>query len=349
MENVADFACSLLESGRPLVLAKIVVQGGSAPRGAGSQMAVASDGRIAGTIGGGLLEARAISQSLELLRSGGSRWLRFDPSHQQAAPTEMICGGAVEVLLDLLLPQQETVALFNRWRRVLAEGRGGLLVTRFDGAGSLTGATTHGLLLPGGERLGSLRLPDDLMLELMQAYRHLSGLKRVDLAQGRLLVEPALPADPLFIFGAGHVALPTARLAAMVGFRVEVVDDRAEFANRQRFPDARALHVVPDFGRALEGLAVDSRSGIVILTRGHLYDRAVLAQALRSPARYIGMLGSRRKREAIYASLLGEGFTAADLGRVHSPIGLAIGAESPEEIAVSIVGELIRERAGLAE
>jgi xanthine dehydrogenase accessory factor len=128
-------------------------------------------------------------------------------------------------------------------------------------------------------------------------------------------------------------------------FFTVVLDDRKEFANRQRFTDADEIVVLPSFETAFESHLFDPDSYIVIVTRGHSHDKTVLAQALQTNAGYIGMIGSRRKRNIIYRKLLDENFSQADIDRVHSPIGLKIGAETPEEIAVSIVAELIQKRA----
>jgi len=130
-----------------------------------------------------------------------------------------------------------------------------------------------------------------------------------------------------------------------VGFRVVVVDDRAEFANAERFPDAGNVRVIDDFNHVLKDFDIDADSYIIIVTREHLYDRVVLEQALKTDAGYIGMIASRRKRNAIYQALLASDVKEEELARVHSPIGLDIGGETPEEIAVSIVAELIQERA----
>jgi xanthine dehydrogenase accessory factor len=132
----------------------------------------------------------------------------------------------------------------------------------------------------------------------------------------------------------------------LVGFRVVVVDDRPEYATAERFPDASRLAVVQGFDRAFGGLEIDADSYIVIFTRGHQFDRTVLEQALGTGAGYIGMISSRRKREAIYQALEVAGFERGRLEQVHSPIGIDIGAETPEEIAVSIVAELIKVRSG---
>jgi xanthine dehydrogenase accessory factor len=157
-------------------------------------------------------------------------------------------------------------------------------------------------------------------------------------------MNPVRKTKTLYCFGAGHVAKPTAHIAALVGFRVVVVDDRAEFSNIERFPDARDVRVIDDFTHALKDFDINGDSFIVIFTRGHMLDRVVLEQALKTNAGYIGMIASRKKIDSIYQALLIEGVTKEELERVHWPIGLDIGAETPEEIAVSIVAELIKER-----
>jgi xanthine dehydrogenase accessory factor len=149
----------------------------------------------------------------------------------------------------------------------------------------------------------------------------------------------------VYIFGAGHVARQLARLTKMADFYTVVLDDREEFANRRRFTNSDEIVVLESFEAAFEDRAFDSHSYIVIVTRGHSHDKTVLAQALQTTAGYIGMIGSRRKRDIIYQKLLAEKFSQADIDRVHCPIGLDIGAETPEEIAVSIVAELILKRA----
>ena len=147
----------------------------------------------------------------------------------------------------------------------------------------------------------------------------------------------------MYLFGAGHICTFVAPLAKMVGFRVAVIDDREEFANRERFPNADEIIVCP-FADAFDRIAISANAYVAIVTRGHLHDRDVLNAALQTDAGYIGMIGSRRKRDIIYASLMKEGFSAARLKEVHSPIGADIGGETPEEIAISIVAELIAER-----
>jgi len=161
----------------------------------------------------------------------------------------------------------------------------------------------------------------------------------------RFLVEPLREGGTVYIFGAGHVSQKIAPLSESVGFKTVVLDDRTDFANRERFPEPIEVRVIDSF-KMLPQLEIDDNSYLVILTRGHLFDRHVLEQVLRSGAAYVGMIGSRTKRDLTYDEMVAEGFTREELSRVFCPIGTAIGAETPEELAVSIVGELIKVRAG---
>jgi xanthine dehydrogenase accessory factor len=164
------------------------------------------------------------------------------------------------------------------------------------------------------------------------------------LGERRILVEPLQHGGRLLVFGAGHCSQSLAPLAESVGFRVEVLDDREEFASRAYFSEPTEVVVLESFAR-LPDLGVDENSYLVIMTRGHLNDMVVLEQSLRTRAGYIGMIGSPRKRNKIYEELLKRGFSRDDFARVHAPIGVEIQAETPEEIAISIVGELINVRA----
>ncbi|MDA8126971.1 MAG: XdhC/CoxI family protein [Deltaproteobacteria bacterium] len=158
-----------------------------------------------------------------------------------------------------------------------------------------------------------------------------------------VFIEPLLASPTLFVFGGGHISLPLARIAKLVDFRIVVIDDRPEFANAERFPEA-AETISGDLAAAMERLAVNGSSYIVIVTRGHQHDAQALEWAAQTDAAYVGMIGSRKKIRTIFDYLLTRGVTQAQLDRVHSPIGLPIGGETPEEIAVSIVAELIQVR-----
>jgi len=155
-----------------------------------------------------------------------------------------------------------------------------------------------------------------------------------------IFIEPILPPPTLYIFGAGHISLAISKMAKMAGFRVVVIDDRAEFANPNRFPEADQI-VVEDFSTSLPRLRINDSSYIAIVTRGHQFDEEVLEWAARTEACYIGMIGSKRKNQVVFEDLRSKGISRDKLEQVHAPIGLDIGAETPEEIAVSIVAELI--------
>ena len=161
-----------------------------------------------------------------------------------------------------------------------------------------------------------------------------------------IYLEPILPVQTLYLFGAGHVSANVYRAARMAGFEVVVVDDRDSYANRGRFPDAKDVYA-DDFERILSQLAPNHSSYLVIVTRGHRDDMRVLRWAVETPAKYIGMIGSQRKVIAIYKQLEKEGIPAEKLARVYAPVGIDIGAITPEEIAIAIVAEMIAIRRGI--
>jgi xanthine dehydrogenase accessory factor len=155
-----------------------------------------------------------------------------------------------------------------------------------------------------------------------------------------IFIEPVVPAAELYIFGAGHISLSLAKAARLAGFEITVVDDRESYANLHRFPEAKAVHA-EDYDAVLPKLNPGENAYLVIVTRGHRDDMRVLRWAVRTRAKYIGMIGSQRKVLSIYKELQKEGVARGALERVHAPVGLAIGAILPEEIAISIVAELI--------
>ena len=158
-----------------------------------------------------------------------------------------------------------------------------------------------------------------------------------------IFIEPVLPPALLYIFGAGHVAYNLYKIATIAGFEVTVIDDRESYANRERFPEAREV-IADDFDAVTARLSVPEGAYIVIVTRGHRDDMRILRWAIDARARYLGMIGSRRKTIAIYKELERQGIPAGKFANVHAPVGLEIGAVTPEEIAVAIVAEMIAER-----
>ena len=349
MNPIAETAANLLHDRNTFVLATIVSRHGSAPRTAGTRMIVTDDGRAIGTIGGGLLEARVLQKARDVLASGVPVMMPFDMTHSDVAGMDMICGGRLEVLLEIVTPESTAATVIESWSKAAAASEPSFFLTMVRISAGTVAAITHGLQQHDRSICGDLDLDPHTLASVIRDCGKLKGLHTANLGEGLLLIEPIIPAETVYVFGAGHVAQPTARLAKMVGFSVCVIDDRIEFANSDRFPDADEVRVIKEFDVALKGLTIDSRGYVVIVTRGHLHDRTVLMQALRTEAAYIGMIGSRRKRDHIFNSLLKEGFTESDLKRVCAPIGLDIGAESCEEIGISIVAEMVHARAQARE
>lgn len=353
MKEIFETIDQLFERDGSAVLATIIRQAGPAPRGTGTKCLIMDDGSFVGTIGGGILEARTLEKAREVFDSGLPVRLYFSLEGTDVAETDMLCGGRVEVFLEPISAlNQVHVAVFQEAGKDLSQGGGGLLVTLIDRERWQDGESPKLFLGKNGERTGSLPKAkgiEDLLakrLGKIMRSRQLSLFSMNDDEENpvEVLAEPVIAASFLYVFGAGHVSKQIVPLANLVGFHVVVIDDREEFADPRLFPEAKEIRYIP-FEGAMERLAIDKSSFVVIVTRGHMHDKTVLAQSLKTGAKYIGMIGSRRKRDIIYEKLLEEGFTKQDIDRVYSPIGLDICAETPEEIAVSIVAELIKVRA----
>ncbi len=252
--NIYEEIVKLQREGRRGAVATIVNSRGSIPSFQSAKMLVRDDGSIAGTIGGGCVEAEVWQAAREVMEEEKPRTLTFNLNNNPKYDTGLVCGGTLEIF-----------------------------------------------------------------------------------------IEPVLPPALLYIFGAGHVAYNLYKIAGIAGFEVIVVDDRESYANRERFPDAREV-IAADFDGATQRLNVPESAYIVIVTRGHRDDMRVLRWALNANARYLGMIGSRRKTIAIYKELETEGVSADKFGQVHAPVGLEIGAITPEEIAIAIVAEMIAVR-----
>lgn len=244
----------LRKEGRRGALATIINVRGSIPSFETAKMLVREDGTIAGTIGGGCVEAEVWEVAREVMKNEKPQTLNFNLNNNPRYDTGLVCGGTLEVF-----------------------------------------------------------------------------------------VEPVLPVSTLYIFGAGHVSFSLYKVARMAGFDVVITDDRETYANRERFPDARDIYA-DEYETVMSQLAPNDTSYIVIVTRGHRDDMRVLRWAAETPARYIGMIGSQRKTISIYKELEKEGIAAEKLARVYAPVGIDIGAITPEEIAISIVAELIARR-----
>ena len=345
-DDIYRRAAEILESGRSLVLATLVSAAGSTPRDAGAGMLVLPDGSIVGTIGGGLIEARVTAQAVEALWEKRSALRSFNLSAQPGGEG-MLCGGRAEVLLQFLDgATDDSAKVFRALAEAAKSSAAAARLSVIDERGGAFAVSTC-LLTDGKVVAGAFPEVD----EAGRLLRGAAAARRIELqtptAGLRIYVEPFRPAVTALIFGAGHVSLALAPVCRAVGFHTVVLDDREEYASKERFPQADQVLAVESFERACEWETLEADDFVLIITRGHAHDLTVLRKALRTRAGYLGMIGSIRKREVLFAGLKAEGFTDDDLKRVHSPIGLAIGAEGPEEIAVSITAELIRERAAL--
>ena len=325
MERILRKLREELEAGRPAVLCRVIAARGSVPRGAGAAMLALADGGALGTVGGGAVERQALAQAEELLRRGRSETASYTLAPNEVRDIGMVCGGDVRLFFQYFNPRVPAhLALVSAALEAMREPVDSLLITRL-------GDPWQGGLWDRERGLrfweGELPLPPP----------------RVPTLAGDLYLEPLGRAETLYLVGAGHVGLALAALLPGLGFRLVVMDSRPHVLTRENLPQASRLILgaYEDFSREI---TVGEGDYVVVMTPGHQGDYAVLRQALRTPAGYIGCIGSRRKAALTRELLRADGFSQGDLDRIHCPIGLAIGAETPEEIAVSIAAELIAHR-----
>ena len=353
MISVWKEAINLFEEGQDFCLATIISLHGSSPRHVGAKFLVKKDGSSIGTIGGGLFEAEVIVAAVEALRVKSSILLDFSFTGNDSSSDRMLCGGSAHVFIEFHSTLDNSRrAIYESLIRLSLGGLSGFLVTPVPRQAGLMSTDAQVSLLcdETGHIQGELAAQSEVVSELKS--RKFSGvpeLVRIDHLKSNAFVEHFYPEPTVFIFGAGHVGVSVAHMASYAGFRVTMVDDRDEFANFDRVPDADHIVVVNSFEKCMSKLSVGSQSYLVIVTRGHSQDMTVLHQALQTPAQYVGMIGSRRKIKLIFEGLIKEGVSEDQLDRVHAPIGLPIGGETPEEIAVSIVAELIQVKQGASK
>ena len=308
MRMIFENLLALLDRGEDAVLVTVVLAQGSTPRGAGSQLLAGREGLMAGTIGGGPGEAQALAFAAELLREGRSAVRRLELRH--GGELDSVCGGEQTVLFQRI-PRDS-----GSWRSVAQEGLKRLEAHR-----------SGWLALEAGA--------DPALLEAGPAG---------PVWDGERLTFPLPVGERVVVFGGGHCALALVPVLRSVGFRVAVFDDRPEFACKERFPEAEAV-VCRAYTDIAGGLELTAEDYAVVMTSGHSHDFEVEEQLLRRPLRYVGVMGSRTKTAYVNGRLREAGISEEATRRVHTPIGTAIKAVTPEEIAVSITGELIYERA----
>ncbi len=358
--KVFQFALENLKSGEPIILATIIRQSGSSPRGKGARMVLNRSGKLIGSIGGGQLEENIKKSFESILTSKKASVSTFTLSESEAESLEMICGGSVSILVEPILPDQtDLISMFQAIVETMQAQRHGWLISQLP-VEDQKQANKYGFISSKGVVSGNLTLDfqiesgflqniklDDLNSNWVNFENGLRSSQEINSNLGVYFVEPIGKLSSCYIIGAGHIASKLAPLTSLVGFSTIVLDDRPDYVSLERFPSADKRIVVDGFQDVISQISVEPDSFIVIVTRGHNSDRDVLAQALNTPAAYIGMIGSRRKIALTFESLQKQGFSQERLQKVHTPIGLSIGAETPEEIAVSIVAEMIQVRANL--
>jgi xanthine dehydrogenase accessory factor len=314
VRDVLDEVKTWLDAGDPVALATVISTWGSAPRPAGSRMAISRSGNIAGSVSGGCLEGEVFEQAQAVLKGKPAQLFHYGVSDDLAWTVGLSCGGEIDVLVE---------PLNDVHRHLIA---------------ALESETPVVLETDVGASPGARELLEASTAEARQLLETENPVRR----DGEFL-EPFPRPPELFIFGGSHVAIPLTRLARALGFRITVVDARSKFAEADRFPEARrVIHAWPD--EVLNELPMDSSTYIVILTHDPKFDDPTITAALKGHPRYIGAIGSRKTHRERVARLTAAGVSTDDLARVHAPIGLDLGAQTAEETALAIVAEMVAVR-----
>lgn len=327
-----------LQRGEHLVLVTVVDSEGAVPRGAGARMLVSRAGRLAGTVGGGLVEYKSILLAQAMLSQAapdrGSREENF--ALQQSGPDSlgMVCGGKVRVRLQELQNSPALEASLSEIRTALEQAMPSLLVQDVEAGDN-----------PFRVFYREAAAPDvrDQDKEQVQA-RDKAAVQRYREQPSRYLLEDLVSPGIVYIFGGGHVAQALVPILTSVFFTCVVLEDREEFLDPSLFPEAKAVQRVDFSAIDLQLTAADYAC---IMTRGHSYDLVLQEQVLHSPVRYIGVIGSRSKRRYVEEQLRQRGISDADLARVYTPIGVPVGGNTPQEIAISITAQLLQLRNGV--
>ena len=349
-----------LQSGETVAMATIVKRKGSVPREVGAKMLVHRGGKISGTVGGGCGEAEVWRSALNVIDTQRPTIVQVDLTEEIAMESQGVCGGIFDVFVQpwhsMAIPGQPGMQDFAQAINDGLEGEKAIvLVTVIAAGGAWRSCIGQQLLVhENSETFGALALPGaPASFQLIEASQKAiaAGKPHVEKVTGpanawaEVFIEPFVPNPVLLIAGAGHIAGPLAALAHLMNFSVSVTDDRASFASRERFPTAKQL-LVGDIESILRNYPITPRTHIVLVTRAHAHDVQGLRAIIDSPAAYIGMIGSQRRVWAVFKLLHDEGVPAEKLARVRAPIGLDFGGSTPEEIALSIMAEIIMLRHG---
>ncbi|MEE2656069.1 MAG: XdhC family protein [Chloroflexota bacterium] len=350
MQDVFHETARALERGEACVLATVVQTAGSTPQKPGAKLLVREDGSGVGTLGGGCVEGDIWFAAKALLRSGGSTEVReYELTEEIAARDGLICGGTMYFLLD---PIREPGEFLGQVQQVEQAYKGGTSV----GIATLTVVPSDSALNVGaklfiqepGQTQGSLGV-EELDQEVLAKARELIPNGKCDYlitnTGFEIFVETYTTPPTLVIMGGGHISKALSVLAQPLGYQIHIVDDRPEFANAERFPGA-ASTTVADYDIGLNQIPMNANTAIVVATRGHKYDDMAAEAAVLSPAGYVGILGSKRKNLMIYEELFRKGIPEERIRAVRAPVGLDLGGQTPEEIALSIMAEIVAVRLG---
>lgn len=318
--------------GEDVALATVVRTWGSGPRGAGAKMAMTRDARIAGSVSGGCVESAVVEQGREVLETGKPKLLRFGVTDETAWNVGLSCGGTIEVFVETL-----TDAVYGALRSAFEEERAVAKATVIK-----------------GEPLGQTLVVDDdtstsdesAMAEAARRALDAGRSEQVALDDVEVFIDVELPPPVLVMVGGVHVAVALTSMADALGYRTIIVDPRGVFGSEERFPHAgEIIREWPD--KALKKLAINRSTAIATLTHDPKLDDPALEVALPSQAFYVGALGSKRTQEKRRRRLVERGLTEDELARLHAPIGLPIGSRSPEEIALSVMAQIVATRNGV--
>lgn len=370
MSKVRSWIGNKLKAGQRIVLAAVTSASGSTARGNDALMAMDEWGALIGTVGGGFAESQAITEMQALFAplAPRARDLRLDLS-SEASQSHMACGGSLTIHLERIEPNQESAgSILACFSLVDSGSSSGVAITypadEKDAYGGISAALAENYSIIE-HKSDAKNAYARLQCAIFYAKPSFYGAAEIP-AQEQSIVAPSqglrnerifwlgFAPDPImYIFGAGHVGLATCEAASLAGFNVVMTDDRPELLTAERFPRAHMLRRIESFAAPLAPafgappIDPGPQDCALILTRKPEIDKEMLASLLRTRAGYIGLIGSKTKRDGIFSSLREDGFSEADLARVHAPIGLAIGARTPEEIAISILAEIVAVRAGI--
>ena len=333
-----------LEKGQNFALCTIIERHGSVPREVGARMLVRPDGSISGTIGGGSGEHEIIQDAIAALQKGENPVRDYSLVGEQGLDSPAICGGRFSVLISLWQPEND-LFLAREAADGLKAGMTRFLLELLPEE-SCTGNISRALYESNGRKLsGDPSLPDQLAAEDLDSAGP-EETRKIESGGRPALLTRLTPPPRMIIFGGGHLALPLVEMASWCRFSVTVIDDRPEFSTRKRFPAADRVITAPM--EDISGLFAPSLNlWHVLITREHKHDYILLKQLLGTSYAYLGMIGSRRRTSKVKQRLIDEGFDREEIARLHSPIGLEIGAQTPAEIAVSIMAEIIAVRYGV--